>query len=191
MPDEQAPPFRDRLRRWLRWALLILAALLVIVIGGRIAGGFFPRWWAHRIGNQVNGSIAAGIALGLFYGFVFVALPVLVLRWAFRKRRRWKVWAACVVGALILALPNLLTLGVVLGRGNAAHAGERTLDVEAPAFRTSSLVGAIIFVLAWGIFEYMLISRWFARRREQGLRDQLQGDEPGPTDGQPPASAPE
>ncbi len=152
---------------------MILGAILVVLIFGRVAGAFFPRWWSHRVGDQVGGSIAAGIALGLFYGFVFVALPILLLRWAFRRRRHWKVWAACVVGALLLALPNLLTLGIVLGRGNSAHAGERTLDVEAPAFRTSTLVGASLAVLAWGLFEYVLISRWFARRRERKLKATL------------------
>ena len=171
------PSFRDRSRRWLKWALVIVGAIALILIFGRVAGAFFPRWWSHRIGGQVGGSIAAGIALGLFYGFVFVALPILVLRWAFRRRRHWKVWAACVIAALLLALPNLLTLGIVLGRGNAAHAGERTLDVEAPAFRTSTLIGACLAVLAWGMFEYVLISRWLARRREQKLQAQLEARE--------------
>jgi uncharacterized protein (DUF2062 family) len=176
VPAEQGPSFRERSRRWLKWALVIVGGIAVVLIGGRIAGAFFPRWWSHRIGDQVDGSMVAGIALGLFYGFVFVALPVLLLRWAFRRRRHWKVWVACVVLALILALPDLLTLGIVLGHGKAAHAGERTLDVEAPGFRTSSLIGAIVFVLAWGMFEYVLISRWFARRREHRLRAKLDAE---------------
>ena len=48
--------------------------------------------------------------------------------------------------AVLLAIPNLLTLGIVLGVGNAAHAGDRILDVEAPAFRGASLAGALIAV---------------------------------------------
>jgi uncharacterized membrane protein len=187
-PAIQGPSFRDRTRRWLKAALWIVGAVAAALILGRIAGAFFPRWWAHRVGDQVNESIAAGIALGLFYGFAFVALPILVLRWAFRKRRHWKVWAISFVLALILALPNLLTLGIVLGHGHAAHAGERTLDVEAPAFRTSSLIGAIAAVLAWAVFEYMLISRWLGRRRERKLRERIESGKQAPTtQGDPPA----
>jgi hypothetical protein len=187
-PQVQGPSFRDRVRGWLKWALVIVGAIALILIGGRIAGAFFPRWWSHRVGAQVSGSITAGIALGLFYGFVFTAIPIFVLRWAFRRKRHWKVWAMSVGGALILALPNLLTLGIVLGHGHAAHAGERTLDVEAPAFRTSSLIGAIVAVLGWAAFEYVLISRWLARRREQKLEAELAARESARVE--PPASPP-
>ena len=46
------------------------------------ASAFLPRWWSHRIGNQADGSFTNGIGLGLFYGFTFtlVALVVLVPR---------------------------------------------------------------------------------------------------------------
>ena len=83
----------------------------------------------------MEGSIRPGSSLGVFYGFLFTLLPLLVLAWAVRKRRSWKAWLVLRAAAIVLALPNLFTLGIVLGRGNAAHAGERTLDVEAPGFR--------------------------------------------------------
>jgi energy-coupling factor transporter transmembrane protein EcfT len=122
-----------------------------------------PRWWAQRIGNQVDGSITQGTLLGLFYGFVFTLLPlavlVLILRW--RSSWRWVVFA--VVLAAILALPNLMTLGIVLGRGNAAHAGDRILDVEAPAFRGGTLAGAILAGLLVGFVAYLVVSRNRAR----------------------------
>ena len=129
-----------------------------------------PRWWSHRIGDQVNGSIPAGITLGLVYGFLFAVLPLLVLFWAARKRRSWKAWLVFAAVAVFLALPNLFTLGIVVGRGNAAHAGERTLDVDAPGFRGGTLAGAILAVLFIAGVKYLLASRRRARREAERLR---------------------
>jgi sterol desaturase/sphingolipid hydroxylase (fatty acid hydroxylase superfamily) len=158
---------------WLKratWAL----ALIGLAIGTYfLAAAFLPRWWAHRVGAQVSGSIAAGVALGLFYGFVFTFLPLFVLWRGFRRRRPWKHWLAFVVGAVLLASPNLLTLGIVIGTGNAAHAGERTLDVEAPAYRTSVLIGSIVALALYAMLFYLLFSRRLARGRVQTLREKL------------------
>ncbi len=97
-------PLRDRAR--------------VVVLLGLAASATIPRWWAQRIGEQVDGSIVTGTLLGLFYGFVFTLLPLLVLAAAFRWRRTWRV--------LVLALG---------GRGRAgaaepAHARNRGRDRE-------------------------------------------------------------
>jgi MFS family permease len=158
---------------WLKratWAL----ALIGLAIGTYfLSAAFLPRWWAHRVGAQVSGSIAAGVALGLFYGFVFTFLPLFVLWRGFRRRRPWKHWLAFLVGAVLLASPNLLTLGIVLGTGNAAHAGERTLDVDAPAYRTSVLIGAIVAVAIYALLFYLLFSRRHARGRVAKLREKL------------------
>ena len=162
-----------RLRRWRNQALLALA-LIALVAGVYLIGrAFLPRWWAHRMGDQVGGSIAAGIALGIFYGFVFTLLAILVLWRGFRRRRPWRHALAFAVVAIILASPNLLTLGIVLGTGDAAHAGERTLDVEAPAYRTSVLVGALAAGAVFAIFYYLLFSRRLARGRVATLRERL------------------
>jgi hypothetical protein len=67
--------------------------------------------------------------------------------------------AVAVVIALILAIPNVMTLGIVLGTGNAAHAGERTLDVNAPAFRGASLAGALIALGMIGFVAFLMMSR--------------------------------
>ena len=148
---------------WGRRAMWAGAVLVLVLLAGLIASATVPRWWAQRIGNQVDGSITQGTLLGLFYGFVFTLLPlavlVLILRW--RSSWRWVVFA--VVLAAILALPNLMTLGIVLGRGNAAHAGDRILDVEAPAFRGGTLAGAILAGLLVGFVAYLVVSRNRAR----------------------------
>jgi hypothetical protein len=136
-----------------------------------------PRWWAHRVGDQADGSMVQGVAVGLFYGFVFTALPVLLLWWGLRRARRWGSRLALVATALVLALPNLLTLGIVLGRGDAAHAGERTFDVEAPGFRGATLIGAVAGVAALVALAAMLRSRRRARERVDTLEEELRSRE--------------
>jgi hypothetical protein len=180
-----APPVapRPQGRSWRRWLAYTGIAVAVLVVGGWIGAAFIPRWWSHRIGDQVNGSIPAGITLGLVYGFLFTVLPLLVLAWAARKRRSWRTWLVFASVAVVLALPNLFTLGIVVGRGDAAHAGERTLDVDAPGFRGGSLAGAILAALALVGVAYLLGSRGRARRELRRMRSEPAdtGEPPAPT----------
>ena len=169
MPERARDP---RLATWAKRALIWICVAVGLVGLGFLGAAFLPRWWAHLIGNQVNGSIVAGVALGLFYGFVFTLLPFLMLRFAFSKRRTLKAWAIMLGVAVLLAVPNLLTLGVVLGSGHAAHAGERTFDVEAPAYRGASLAGAILAVLAFGLLTYLISERGRTRRELMRLRSE-------------------
>ena len=148
---------------WGRRAFWAGVVVVLVLLGGLIASATVPRWWAQRIGDQVDGSITQGTLLGLFYGFVFTLLPIAVLLLILRWRTAWRWVVFAVVLAAILALPNLMTLGIVLGRGNAAHAGDRILDVEAPAFRGGTLAGAILAGLLVGFIAYLLVSRGRAR----------------------------
>jgi hypothetical protein len=68
-----------------------------------------------------------------------------------------------------------MTLGIVLGSGNAAHAGERTLDVEAPAFRWASFAGALAAVAVVLYVSYLVVSRRRARAGERDARSKLEG----------------
>jgi hypothetical protein len=95
---------------------------------------------------------------------------LLVARWGFHKRRLWRHWTAFAAATVLAAAPNVLTLGIVIGRGGAAHAGERTLDVEAPGFRNSSLAGAINAVLALVALQYVLFSRYRAKEQRGRFR---------------------
>ncbi|MBA3434247.1 MAG: permease [Actinobacteria bacterium] len=156
---------------WSRRLLVGGIIVVAVLLGGLIASATIPRWWAQRIGDQVDGSIVAGTFIGLFYGFVFTALPLLVLAAVVRWRRTWRAIAMGIAFALLLAVPNLMTLGIVVGRGNAAHAGERILDVEAPAFRGASLVGALIALGMAAFVTYLLVSRGRARRAPTRLEE--------------------
>jgi hypothetical protein len=179
----------ERLQRLKKTGLTVFGVVVVAVLLYWIGSALLPRWWAHRIGDQVHGSIAAGIIVGLFYGFVFTCLPIFVAFIGFHRRRPWRWWVAFGAAAILLASPNLLTLGIVLGSGNASHAGERTLDVDAPAYRTSVLVGAILAVVFTALLAYLLFSRRVAHGRVKQLRERLQIAE-APPPAPEPAPAP-
>ena len=161
----------DSGRDWGRRALWIGGILAVLLLAGVIASATVPRWWAHRVGDQVDGSITQGTLLGLFYGFVFTFVPIVVVLLILGWRRTTRTVVVAVILALVLALPNLMTLGIVLGRGNAAHAGDRVLDVEAPAFRGGTLAGAILAVLLVGFVGYLVVSRRSAQESARRARD--------------------
>jgi hypothetical protein len=181
----------ERLQRLKKNALVVAGVVIGAALLYWIGSSLLPRWWAHRVGDQVHGSIAAGIIVGLFYGFVFTCLPIFLLIVGFHRRRPWRWWLAFAVAALLLATPNLLTLGIVLGSGDASHAGERTLDVDAPAYRTSVLVGAILAALFTALLVYLLFSRKHYQGHVQRLRERLRlAEDPPPAPPAEPAPAP-
>lgn len=134
------PDWRDIVKRLVGVVAVIVAVWLVYLF----LDAFLPRWWAQVIGNAVDGSFAAGAWWGLLTGAVFTLVPVLLLVQAVLTRRSWQVRSAFLALAVVLAVPNLLTLGIVLGTSAAAHAGERILDVDGPAFRGGTAWGAVI-----------------------------------------------
>jgi hypothetical protein len=157
---ERGPGLRDRLRGYGGKALVAVVVLACVALGMIIGAAVVPRWWSHRVGDQVDGSLTSGTLIGLSYGFLFTLLPLLVLGAAALWARSWRLWAVAAGLATLLALPNLMTLGIVLGVGNAAHAADRTLDVEAPAFRGASLAGAVGALFIAAVVVYLVLSRW-------------------------------
>lgn len=147
-----------------------LGGVALLFLGWLFAVAVLPRWWAQRIGNQVDGSMTSGVLFGLAIGFVFTAVPLFVARFAFKRERRWKHRAFIVLAALVLAVPNLTTLGIVVGNGNAAHAGERILDVDGPGFRGGSVFGAVFGVALPVLVWYAFGSRNRQRRKANELR---------------------
>ncbi|NEW41430.1 permease [Nocardia cyriacigeorgica] len=154
------------------WRTRIIAGtvlVVVLIVAYLILAAFIPRWWAQRVGEMVGGSFSKGIGWGLVYGGLCTAVPlflllVAVLVW---KRRGGKVIAGgAVVLAVIFAIPNLMTLTVVLGGNNAAHAGERIMDVDAPAFRGAALAGALIGLLIFLAVVVLVVKRGWRRRAQ-------------------------
>ena len=164
------------------WAGGMLVVLVLAVI---VASATVPRWWAHRVGDQVDGSITQGTTLGLVYGFVFTLLPIVAIVLILRWRRTWKTILAAVLIGVVLALPNLMTLSIVVGRGNAAHAGDRTLDVDAPAFRGASLVGAIVAGLLLVFIGWLMVSRDRAHSKARRARKDLEDATAAPSEESP------
>ncbi|TSD57664.1 hypothetical protein [Aeromicrobium piscarium] len=150
--------------RWARRAVVIVVAVLLVLAAYALAAAFFPRWWGERIGALVGGSTPTGVLWGLLIGAVFAALPVFVL--AFVLRPRWKVRAALVLLAVLLAVPNLLTLSVVLGGNDAASDGRDIWSREAPGFVTGTWIGAAAGALAAVL---LILARWSAVRRRRQL----------------------
>jgi hypothetical protein len=143
------------------WKSLAKRAGIFLVIGAVVTIFFatvLPRWWSHRMGDVINGSLWSGWMVGLAVGALFTALPLIVML-NIHRSDGLKKGGLKLLGALLLAFPNLLTLGIVVGNGSAAHAGQRTLDVEAPGFRLASLIGAIIGAALVAFFKYLMYSR--------------------------------
>ncbi|MBF6127358.1 permease [Nocardia brasiliensis] len=174
---------------WRTWLAGGLALLVLLFVAYFILSAFIPRWWAQRIAEMVNGSFAKGIGWGLVYGGVCTLVPLLLLLFAGRvwRRRagRFLAGAAVVIAALV-AIPNLMTLTIVLGGSNAAHAGQRILDVDAPAFRGATLVGAIVAAVIWLAVLALTVSRWWRRRRPKRAHAQATP----PTDAAKPMTGP-
>jgi hypothetical protein len=159
----QAQPPRAKDTNWSRRFIVFGAVVVGVLVIGYIGAAFLPRWWAHRVGDQANESMTGAIMLGVFYGFLFTILPLFLIVWGIRKRRSARAWLFIVGGVLLLALPNLLTLGIVVGRGSAAHAGDRTLDVDAPGFRGATLAGVLLAVAFVAYVWHLSASRRRAR----------------------------
>ena len=143
-----------------------LVILVALALAAWFALSVLPRWWSHRVGNQVDGDLTTGAILGFTYGFFAMLLPLLVLGIVYRfARRSVKGWVIGLLIALLLASPNLITLGIAVGRGDAAHAADRTLDVEAPYFRGGMVIGAGAALLLAGYFAWVMTARGRERRR--------------------------
>jgi uncharacterized membrane protein (DUF485 family) len=171
--------------RWVKRVVVAIVIVGVVYIAYLLSAAFFPRWWAQRIADQVGGSMSRGVMWGLFYGFVFTAIPLLVLAQVRRRFLSWTWRGIVALVAVALAAPNLLTLSVVAGNSNAAHAGERILDVDGPGFRWATLIGVIVgAVISLGITaaSIRLKSRRNEVKRLRDERDELRRSRDTPDD---------
>lgn len=161
-----------------KWVKRIVGLIVLVALGYvayKIAAAYFPRWWAQQIGDLVQGRVSYGTMWGLFFGFTFTFIPLLLL---FQIRRRFLNWlwrGIIAVIAIALALPNWLTLAVVAGNSNAAHAGERIFDVEGVGFRNASLVGVIAGAVV--AFIILFISLRLSGRKKKVKKLEAERDE--------------
>lgn len=154
--------------------VVLLAVAVVVVLIGYLLAAFVPRWWAQWIGRRVDGSLTAGTVWGLFLGIVFTFLPLLVAWQAIARHWVKGYWKGVVVAlAVVLALPNLMTLSIVVGTSKGAHAGERILDVDGPGFRASSLWGAIIGALLFLGLVWLSSANRSRGRRVRDLKTEI------------------
>ncbi|EME64959.1 hypothetical protein QYS60_08715 [Rhodococcus sp. GXMU-t2271] len=183
---------RSGLPPWAKKALWSVAAVLALVVAYFALAAFVPRWWAQRVAGLADAGFARGTAWGLLFGMVctFVPLALFAAVWRIRTWRRHRVLQVVfVVAAVVVAIPNLMTLSIVLGNGNAAHAGERILDVDAPGFRGATLVGAVVGVVLFLVFaalSFMYRKRGRDLERERARDEsELRSDRPGRVAGAP------
>lgn len=161
-PPRQRRDGPDWTRRGIVGLVVVAGALVVYFTAAAVV----PRWWAQRVADVVDGSLTTGALYGLFIGFTFTVLPIGVgaasVKWRSSKRRwvGWLVWLGVVT---VCALPNIMTGAIVLGRSDAAHAGDRILDVDGPGFRLWSLIGIVVGVVVAGAVGWLLRSRRSAR----------------------------
>lgn len=160
---------------WLRRVGVWITLAIVIVVVWLLGAAIIPRWWAHRVTDVTDGRLVVGGLYGFFTGFVFTVLPLLALWVAIRtrsRRRSWKGWIGWLLVAMLLALPNLMTLGIVLGGGDAARDGRAELNTDGNGFRMWTLIGAIVGGLAMILLVYLVRSRGGFRDESRRLRDE-------------------
>jgi hypothetical protein len=156
-----------------RKAIVAGVGVVVLVVAYFVLAAFLPRWWSLRVADLATGTFHKGILWGLVFGVVCTLVPLLFFysAWSGRKRRGAKFVAiVSVVLAVVTAIPNLLTLSIVLGGNNAAHAGERTLDTEAPGFRGATATGAIIAVVVFVLLAFVLVRAGRRRATKRAAR---------------------
>lgn len=140
---------RDWFSRLILWSAAVVLGVSLVVIGA----AYLPGWWADRVADVVAGNRTAGVLGGFACGLAFTALPLIVLRSAVRRGLAWTERLLRVVVAVLLAVPNLLTLGVVIRGGSPGALARAVLDARGPGFRGATLpgvlLGAVIVVGAW------------------------------------------
>ncbi|MGZ5368990.1 MAG: hypothetical protein ACXWXJ_08045 [Aeromicrobium sp.] len=170
-------PERLSTLQWVRRGVMILVAIVAGIVFFRISAAFLPRWWANYVSDQVGEKFTAGTLWGLFYGFVFTFLPVLLFFQIRRRFLKWKAKLVVVLLAIALAAPNWLTLWVAMGNSNAAHAAERTFDVDVTGFRWATVIGAVAGAALAVLLSYSSIMASRRRKQVKDLKAQVRANQ--------------
>lgn len=147
---------------WLFRTIIGVAAGVVLVVAYLIASVTVPLVWANAIRDQMGGQLGNSIPLGMFYGFTFTFIPVLVVWQARRKNlNKWVRISLLAVG-LLLTIPNLLTLSVLYGTTATAADARVIWAMSANWFGTWSQVFMVLGVVS-GIGVIVLGRMWLRR----------------------------
>ncbi|MGO4249034.1 hypothetical protein AB4Y87_17610 [Paenarthrobacter sp. RAF54_2] len=166
MTEQAQVPARKK-RNWGVKIILILVALLVAVAAYFILGAILPRWWSDVVAGQIRRDLGASVLVGMFYGFVFTFVPLVVAWQATHKAVSWPWKIVILLAAVAIATPNLLTAGIVFGSTESAHAGQRTLSVDAGFFTTWTAISAVVAAVIFAVVT-VLWALW--RRRGKQMR---------------------
>lgn len=149
--EQSSTTLKDRAKHW---AIIGGVGLVAIFIVATVV----PYQWGNLIANVVNRSWLAGIFTGVAIGFVSTFIPYWLLSTGWKKRESGSANIFLILG-IIVALPNLITLWIVLrsnGTGNgSADRADQLLNLGAPGFKFGSLIGAIaaaaLAIVIWNI----------------------------------------
>ncbi len=168
MMGRMRPPAKETPGKKGNWPARIIfgaVAFLVLAIAYFALAAVLPVWWANVIRGQVHGDLGAGILVGMFYGFVFTLVPLLVAWQATHKKISWPWKFLILMAAVALATPNLLTAGIMFGTSQASHNGQRILGTEATWFPLWTQIAAIAAVAVF-VVGLILWKIWRQRGRK-------------------------
>ncbi|ALG87078.1 hypothetical protein ACH46_20345 [Gordonia phthalatica] len=161
--------------------ILGIVTLLVVVIGYYILQRFLPEWWARSMSTRIDGSFATGTSYGLLFGVLGAAVPLVLALIAIlligRGPKSVFSWLLGVV-SLAFLIPNLLTLGIVIGDGSGARMGRRLLDIGTPGFRGATLIGVIIGIVIGVAIDFYLLGK----RREKSKQAKIAAKKEAPAE---------
>jgi len=112
---------RTRTPVWLRRTIVGVAIAVALVAAFFIVSATVPLTWANAIKSQVGPQLGNSIPLGMFYGFTFSFIPVLLAWQAHHKNLHTWLRISILAVAALLTLPNLLTLSVLHGTTTSAR----------------------------------------------------------------------
>ena len=150
---------------WLRRVTVAVGVLAVLVLLAVVGSIVLPGWWAGVVIGWVQGITSAGIIAGLLCGVVFTAIPAGIIAYTVGSTWPWRTRLIVAAVAAVLALPNVLTLVIDIGRTSSAIDARLNMVIGAPAFTGATFAGVIIALVA--VVGGMLGWRWLRRSRAE------------------------
>jgi hypothetical protein len=142
---------------WMRNATVWVGAALSIGLLVLLGVAVLPDWWAAVVGGWVDGDQTRGVLLGLVLGVVFTLLPLALGLLAMRSGLSTRARLALIASAVLLLLPNVLTVAIALSSSDA----RAVIAIDAPGLRGATVVGIGVTLL---VVAAVLLGRSRSRR---------------------------